>query len=294
MDKDYESIEELEASFDTDFAAEESEAPEELEVPEVSTGDESEDKAQETQEESRDNTEDTPTEDEKSEEESAPEKPQPETPQLAKVPKKDLVALREAKKEIEQKFKAERARNKRLAKQAGFGNDVDGYLKMLDDKLLEREAEASNLTPEQYVQQIRKEQEVKGKEEVLTQRERAIQEKENQLRFITFDSTLQNIVKEYNLTDNERDNLLNGLGKEGYTLEQLINLPNPGLILKGALVGTIVSKKEQERLERESKFKDLDSDPINSEPQNSKTIDELEDELIKQEMEEYMRERGYK
>ena len=279
--KDFETKEELEAAFDEEYANLD-------DAPTEDQGEVAEEKEVETEENAEQDLEkevEEPTIDPVEEKTETKDPITPESESKVAIPKKDFVAIKEAKKEIEQKYKAASTRTKRLAKLAGFGNDIDGYNKMLDEKMDEQEAKENNQTVDQYKKYNEKEQEIQT-------REQKIIEAETNLKIRTFDTALNTILKDYNL-ESEKDKVIESLGEQGFDLESLINVPNPKVIITGVLHDKIVEAEIQARTKQEEKFKDLDDTPIKTTKKVEKTIDEIEDELIAKEMAQYKKENGY-
>lgn len=163
-----------------------------------------------------------------------------------------------------------------LANNLGFSNAgqlVEEYRK----QKIVKEAESRNIDPKLYQQMKHLETEVETmkKEKLEIHRQQGLYK---------FNTALESVVNEYGLNTDERDQLLDSMGEDGYTLEDLSTLKSPLRLLKGYAAEKIAQQTTQQQLAKEKKAKKLQEPKLNGSVQV--TSDNLED-LIKKEMKEY-------
>lgn len=165
----------------------------------------------------------------------------------------------------------------RLMKEAGY-SDYNEFKVAVDKQLSAKEMKEKGYTQEQFseIEQLRKENE-QLKKSVDTQNQRTYQE-----RARSFDSLVQKYSKDASTTAKA---VYDQLGAEGYTVETLLGLPNPELLIKGLLSDKLPTKEVVKPVKRT-----VDTKPHHSGQAQDGPI--TMDDLIKQDMAEYSRRRG--
>lgn len=132
-----------------------------------------------------------------------------------------------------------------LARMAGF-SDVNSYKAQLKQAMDAKNAQKQGISPEVY----RKLQEQEAQINRLnTQNIIQIQ----QARVNNFQKALDDVVKEYNFSQEDVNDMFDNLQKAGYTVDTLLQQPNPDLIIRGAFMSKINERTVQNQRELEAK-----------------------------------------
>jgi hypothetical protein len=263
MSKDYKNIDELDAALEEEF-----DLNEDGEIILEPLSDEEE----------IDEEDDTPTEDET---DSSYNEESDTSNNQNSLDKKEFAFGKLRSENAELKKKLEEVSNysnefEELANNLGFSNAgqlVEEYRK----QKIVKEAESRNIDPKLYQQMKHLETEVEAMK-------REKQEIYRQQGLYKFNTALESVVNEYGLSTDERDQLLDSMGEDGYTLDDLSNLKSPLRLLKGYAAEKIAQQTTQQQLAKEKKAKKLQEPKLNGSVEV--TGDDLED-LIRKEMKEY-------
>jgi hypothetical protein len=79
--------------------------------------------------------------------------------------------------------------------------------------------------------------------------------------------------------------------KDGYNIEDLYEIKNPKKFILGYAADVITEKKVQEKMSQTDKDK-FKEDKFTQTKTSKKTVEELQDELIKKELADYARKNG--
>lgn len=170
----------------------------------------------------------------------------------------------------------------RLANASGAATR-DAYIESLNKKLVDFEAKKQGVTPEVYQQLQQQKEQLDYLKNQETQRIK--QQKAN-----NFKSALDDVVKEYDFKEEDVSSMFSTLEKDGYTLDTLLSLPNPKLVIKGALMDKINEKNVQRQRDKQAK-EQINVDGEQFITTNNAVYDE--DEEIRKEVLSWARENGY-
>lgn len=184
-------------------------------------------------------------------------------------------------KELEQQ-KQQVQRLEGMAKGLGYSSAND-LLKKYDDEEMTKEAESKGVDPKFY-------REFKEMQNELQSTKREKEEQYRNLQIQNFTNSLDTLAAENGLTEKEKQQIVNQLESDGYTLDDIINIKSPKRLLTGYMVDKIAERKVQSKLKQQKKEVFAD-DKHNSSAEV--TENDLE-KTIADEMKQYARSRGYK
>lgn len=168
-----------------------------------------------------------------------------------------------------------------MAQGLGYSN-ADDLLKKYDDEQISKEAETKGVDPKFY-------KEFKEMQNELQLTKRQKEEQYRNLQIQNFTGTLDTLAAENGLTESEKQQIVNQLESDGYTLDDIINIKSPKRLLTGYMVDKIAERKVQSKLKQQKKEVFAD-DKHNSSAEV--TEDDLE-KTIADEMKQYARSKGY-
>ena len=204
-----------------------------------------------------------------------------------KQSKKDAAAFKEMR-EQQSKLKAELEEKQRLleefelmSKSAGFG-DMNQLLDQWRQQQIEQEAKTRGV-PADVLKQI---EEQKKRLEKL---EKEKQELESKNRQQTVVKQIDSIVAELKLTPQEADTLVNNMGADGVTWEQLLVLPPAAIsnAVKGYATPIILEKERQALIKKQQSKDEFQEDKIQGKRTTPKKNDPYSQEALQKEIEEY-------
>jgi hypothetical protein len=179
--------------------------------------------------------------------------------------------LREKNKTLESKISA----LDEIAQRYGFGTH-DDMLKTLEEDSIKKEAQQQNIDPKFY-------KELKETQKKLDRLENEKKEEVKQVKLQSFLKDLDSFSKDFNLNDSEKQNIIEKMDNDGYTIDMLLGIKNPRVIFKGYVEDKIVQKTEQRLIEKTAKKKTLEEKPYSSTPTTKpvQDLDALADWAIK-------------
>lgn len=162
-------------------------------------------------------------------------------------------------KELRENLKREREEKERLAKtqreveelakSLGY-KDAAELIAIERQRRLEREAQERGVDPKYYTELVQL------REEVNMLKQKEVQERQTQ-GTRRFQEALDTVVKDYKLTEVDKQEIFNALAEDGYTVDMLINNPQPQRLLRGYVPEQkIAEKTKQLNLDDKSKFKE--------------------------------------
>lgn len=163
-----------------------------------------------------------------------------------------------------------------LARNLGF-NDAGQLVEEYKKQKIVKEAESRNIDPKLY-------QQMKSLETEVEQMKREKEEARRQQGLYRFNTALESVAREYSLSAEERDQILDSMGEDGYTLEDLAVLKAPDRVLKGYIAERIAQQTTQQRLAKEKKAKKLEEPKLDG---STEITEENLEDIIKKEMKEY-------
>ena len=200
---------------------------------------------------------------------------------------KDAAAFKEMREE-KAKLKAELEEKQRLleefemmSKASGFG-DMNQLLDQWKQQQIEQEAKTRGV-PADVLKQI---EEQKKRLEKL---EKEKQELESKTRQQTVVKQIDSIVAELKLTPQEADTLINNMGADGVTWEQLLVLPPAAIsnAVKGYATPIILEKERQALIKKQQSKDEFQEDKIQGKRTSPKKNDPYSQEALQKEMEQY-------
>ena len=179
-------------------------------------------------------------------------------------------------------LKAEKARLaqeeaflKEMATQYGY-TDVDKFKDDYRTARLVKEAKEKGVDPVLYKENADQSRRI----EALEKRDK---EREFEIKASNFKNAVETAISSYELGETGREIIFQRLEEAGFTVETILSLPNPKLVLDGILVDKIQEKVRQDHLNKSKKIDDVADVRHNS----SGKSDKLSlDDLIKGDIEE--------
>lgn len=275
MENVFDNIDAIDAALDEEFGKE----TEETENPSDENQDNVEDLAENTGDEgtSEDNTEDVDTEN------NNDEKTQPDI-EGNKTSKKDyaFANLRSENTNLKKErdsYKADSDYLKELAASYGY-DDTTKFQEAIKQARYQKEAQENGYDPVLYKKTMEQEARIRQLEQ---EREKEIQDR----KIERFQNALDNAVKEYNIDAQE---IFSKLENSGLSVETVLSVDNPKILLDGLLVDEIRNNAKQSQINDLQNLKNLAEDKNETDGQvNKVTIDSL----LKEDMARYKKENFY-
>ncbi len=163
-----------------------------------------------------------------------------------------------------------------IAAQYGY-DDVEDFKKVYEDARIQKEAKEKGYDPVLYKQ-------LQDSNRRIQQLEKESQESKLMEKASNFKSSMEKVISDYNLGESARDEIFSKLEESGYTVDTLLGLPNPEVVIKGVLSDKIAEFARQKEI---SKLETLDSltDEKHDGVASGKSLSL--DDIIKAEMEDY-------
>lgn len=166
---------------------------------------------------------------------------------------------------------------KKIASNYGY-DDVDKFLEAYENARVVQEAKDKGYDPVLYKQ-------LQDTNKRLEQLEKERQENNLMSRANAFKNAVDKAISEYNLDEEEgRNEIFSRLEEYGYTVDSILSLPNPEILIKGVLSDKIAEISKQKQIE---KMEDLDNLSDERHDGNSTTKTMSLDDLIAQDIKEY-------
>lgn len=166
---------------------------------------------------------------------------------------------------------------KKIASNYGY-DDVDKFLEAYENARVVQEAKDKGYDPVLYKQ-------LQDTNKRLEQLEKERQENNLMSRATAFKNAVDKAISDYNLDEEEgRNEIFSRLEEYGYTVDSILGLPNPEVLIKGVLSDKIAERSKQKQIE---KIEDLDNLSDERHDGNSTTGTISLDDLIAQDMKEY-------
>ena len=166
---------------------------------------------------------------------------------------------------------------KKIASNYGYDN-VDKFLEAYENARVVQEAKEKGYDPVLYKQ-------LQDTNKRLEQLEKERQENNLMSRANAFKNAVDKAISDYNLDEEEgRNEIFSRLEEYGYTVDSILSLPNPEILIKGVLSDKIAEMSKQKQIE---KMEDLDNLSDERHDGNSTTKTMSLDDLIAQDIKEY-------
>lgn len=274
MENVFDNIDAIDAALDEEFGKE----TEETETPSDESQDNVEDVAENTGDEgtSEDNPEDVSPE-------NNDEKTQPNI-EGTKTSKKDhaFANLRSENTNLKKErdsYKADSDYLKELAASYGY-DDTTKFQDAIKQARYQKEAQEKGYDPVLYRKSMEQEARIRQLEQ---EREKEIQDR----KIERFQNALDNAVKEYNIDAQE---IFSKLENSGLSVETVLSVDNPKILLDGLLVDEIRNNAKQSQINDLQNLKNLAEDKNETDGQVNKVTIES---LLKEDMARYKKENFY-
>lgn len=163
----------------------------------------------------------------------------------------------------------------KLAAEYGY-TDVKQFQEAYEKARYEKEAKDKGLDPVLYAQ-------LQESNKRIAELENKQKEAELVNRASSFKTAVDKAVTDYNLGEEGRTEIFNKLEEAGFTIENLLEIPNPEILIKGILSDKIAEFSKQKQIDKLEKLDNLSDNPHNgSTTSDSITLDELIANDIKQ------------
>lgn len=193
----------------------------------------------------------------------------------------NFAKLRSEKEAAEKQLLEQAALMKKLAEASGY-NSVEEYKQVLENRLIEEEAKKQGVSPKMYKELS----EAKSKVQKL---EAEKLELDNRIKLEAFSKEIANVVGAYGLSEDTGDEIVKRFAELGYTLETLLSVPHPEILIKGVIADKLNEKSTKEQANK-AKAENVDTKTIPSAKVEVKSIEQLIDD----EMRTYAKSRGIK
>lgn len=172
--------------------------------------------------------------------------------------------------------KAETEFLNKLAAQYGY-TDVKKFQEDYEKARVQQEAKDKGLDPVLYAQL----QETKKEVAELKNKQK---ETELMNKAATFKSAVDKAVSDYNLGENGRNEIFNKLEEAGFSVDTLLSIPNPEILIKGVLSDKIAEFSKQKQIDKLETLDNLSDEKHNGVQSNDGVS---LDDIIAKEMKQY-------
>ena len=170
----------------------------------------------------------------------------------------------------------------RMAAQYGY-TDVKKFQADYEKARIEQEAKNKGLDPVLYAQ-------LQESSRRIAELEQKQKETELVNKAANFKSAVDKAVSDYNLGEDGRNEIFNKLEEAGFSVDTLLEIPNPEILIKGILSDKIAEMSKQTQIDKMEKLDSLSDDKHTG----SASSDSLSlDELIAKEMKQYKADNFY-
>ena len=170
----------------------------------------------------------------------------------------------------------------RMAAQYGY-TDVKKFQADYEKARIEQEAKNKGLDPVLYAQ-------LQESNRRIAELEQKQKETELVNKAANFKSAVDKAVADYNLGEDGRNEIFNKLEEAGFSVDTLLEIPNPEILIKGILSDKIAEMSKQTQIDKMEKLDSLSDDKHTGSASN----DSLSlDELIAKEMKQYKADNFY-
>ena len=279
MNNELNSIEDIDAMLDSQYSVDEEQGTDIEEVQEDTVEEETEVENQEIEEET-DEEADSVNDDEGSEEPKSDEKPSKEDKKayaFSQLRKENA----DLKSKVDEKQYYEDLLNK-MAAQYGY-SDVKKFAEDYEKARIEQEAKAKGYDPVLYAELQKSNKRIAELEN--SQKETELINKAN-----IFRASVDKAVEEYNLGKDGRNEIFTRLEEAGFSVDDLLNVPNADILIKGVLSDKIAQVSKQSQIEKNETIDSLSDDKHNG-GSSEKTFSL--DDLISGEMKQYKADNFY-
>lgn len=170
----------------------------------------------------------------------------------------------------------------RMAAQYGY-TDVKKFQADYEKARIEQEAKNKGLDPVLYAQ-------LQESNRRIAELEQKQKETELVNKAANFKNAVDKAVADYNLGEDGRNEIFNKLEEAGFSVDTLLEIPNPEILIKGVLSDKIAELSKQKQIDKLSNLDSISDDKHTG----SASSDSLSlDELIAKEMKQYKADNFY-
>jgi len=281
MNNELNSVEDIDTMLDNEFKLTDDQPSEDIEETDGNVEEQEteidENQETETDEKQKDDEENNNSE---NKEESSDNKPSAED-------KKDFAFSKIRKENSDLKAQAKERQEEinflnRLAAQYGY-TDVKKFQEDYEKARVQQEAKDKGLDPVLYSQ-------LQESNKRIAELENKQKETELMNKAATFKSAVDKAVSDYNLGEDGRNEIFNKLEEAGFTVDDILALPNPEILIKGVLSDKIAELSKQKQIDKLETLDNLSDDKHNSvESSDDITLDDI----IAKEMKQYKADNFY-
>ena len=143
----------------------------------------------------------------------------------------------------------------KLAAEYGY-TDIKQFKEAYEKARYEKEAQAKGLDPVLYAQ-------LQESNKRIAELENKQREAELVSRASNFKNAVDKAVSDYNLGEDGRTEIFNKLEEAGFTVDSLLEIPNPEILIKGILSDKIAEFSKQKQIDKLEKLDSLSDDKHN-------------------------------
>lgn len=163
----------------------------------------------------------------------------------------------------------------RLAAQYGY-TDVKKFQADYEKARVQQEAKDKGLDPVLYSQ-------LQESNKRIAELEKKQSETELMNKANNFRNAVDKAVADYNLGEDGRNEIFNKLEEAGFSVDTLLTMPNPEILIKGVLSDKIAEFSKQKQIDKLEKLDNLSDDKHNGDvPDGSVSLDDIIAKEIKQ------------
>ena len=163
----------------------------------------------------------------------------------------------------------------RLAAQYGY-TDVKKFQADYEKARVQQEAKDKGLDPVLYSQ-------LQESNKRIAELEKKQSETELMNKANNFRNAVDKAVADYNLGEDGRNEIFNKLEEAGFSVDTLLTIPNPEILIKGVLSDKIAEFSKQKQIDKLEKLDNLSDDKHNVDvPDGSVSLDDIIAKEIKQ------------
>ena len=282
MNNGLNSVEDIDAMLDNEFKITDEEYSEDIEETDGNVEDEESeiDESQETETEDETKNDDEEKINSNESQEKVDDKPNADD-------KKEFAfsKMRKENSDLKNQLNEKNAESEflsKLAAQYGY-TDVKKFQADYEKARIQKEAKDKGLDPVLYAQLQESNKRIAELEN--KQKETELMNKANNLK-----NAIDKAVAEYNLGENGRNEIFNKLEEAGFSVDTVLTIPNPEILIKGVLSDKIAEFSKQKQIDKLETLDNL-SDDKHSSLESSDNISL--DDIIAKEMKQYKADNFY-
>lgn len=279
MNNELNSVEDIDAMLDNEFKITEEQPSENTEETDGNVED---------QESETDENQETETDEEQKDDESSSNENQESADSKPSADDKKEFAFSKMRKEnsdLKNQLNEKNAESEflsKLAAQYGY-TDVKKFQADYEKARVQQEAKDKGLDPVLYAQ-------LQESNKRIAELEKKQNETELMNKAANFKNAVDKAVADYNLGEDGRNEIFNKLEEAGFSVDTLLTIPSPEILIKGVLSDKIAEFSKQKQIDKLETLDNLSDDKHNgSETSSDITLDDI----IAKEMKQYKADNFY-